>query len=90
MSSRPVSAAQRQTVTPQAVVFDVDGTLADTERDARRLAFKRAFAPSGLDGEWSVPSYGELLTVTGSQGNALIWRSCASGTNKQQAKWTTD
>lgn len=49
----------------QALVFDVDGTLADTERDGHRPAFNRAFADAGLDWEWSVDLYGALLTVTG-------------------------
>lgn len=49
----------------QAVIFDVDGTLADTERDGHRVAFNRAFAQFGLDWEWSVATYGELLAVTG-------------------------
>ena len=49
----------------QALVFDVDGTLADTERDGHRVAFNRAFADAGLDWEWSVELYAELLSVTG-------------------------
>lgn len=49
----------------QALIFDVDGTLADTERDGHRVAFNRAFADAGLDWDWSVEQYGELLTVTG-------------------------
>ncbi|WP_019570727.1 MULTISPECIES: HAD family hydrolase [unclassified Thioalkalivibrio] len=49
----------------QALIFDVDGTLADTERDGHRVAFNRAFAAAGLDWEWSVERYGELLRVTG-------------------------
>jgi HAD superfamily hydrolase (TIGR01509 family) len=49
----------------QAVIFDVDGTLADTERDGHRLAFNRAFTAAGLDWEWSVDLYGKLLEVTG-------------------------
>ena len=49
----------------QALIFDVDGTLADTERDGHRVAFNRAFAERGLDWEWSVELYGELLAVTG-------------------------
>ena len=49
----------------QALVFDVDGTLADTERDGHRVAFNRAFAEAGLDWDWTVPLYGELLGVTG-------------------------
>ena len=47
------------------LIFDVDGTLADTERDGHRVAFNAAFAAAGLDWDWSVPLYGELLTVTG-------------------------
>jgi HAD superfamily hydrolase (TIGR01509 family) len=49
----------------QALIFDVDGTLADTERDGHRVAFNRAFAEVGLDWDWSVTLYGELLEVTG-------------------------
>ncbi|PSB28478.1 HAD family hydrolase [Stenomitos frigidus] len=49
----------------QALIFDVDGTLADTERDGHRVAFNRAFAEAGLDWDWSVERYGELLSVTG-------------------------
>ncbi|HHI76339.1 MAG TPA: HAD family hydrolase [Gammaproteobacteria bacterium] len=49
----------------EALIFDVDGTLADTERDGHRVAFNRAFADAGLDWEWDVPLYGRLLAVTG-------------------------
>ncbi|WP_456372271.1 HAD family hydrolase [Thiolapillus sp.] len=49
----------------KALIFDVDGTLADTERDGHRVAFNRAFADSGLDWDWSVEVYGDLLSVTG-------------------------
>ena len=48
-----------------AVLFDVDGTLADTERCGHRVAFNRAFADAGLEWEWSEQLYGELLAVTG-------------------------
>ncbi|MEO5703081.1 MAG: HAD family hydrolase [Gammaproteobacteria bacterium] len=48
-----------------ALIFDVDGTLADTERDGHRVAFNQAFVAAGLDWEWAVPLYGELLKVTG-------------------------
>ena len=51
--------------TLQALIFDVDGTLADTERDGHRPAFNAAFADAGLDWHWDEALYGELLAVTG-------------------------
>jgi HAD superfamily hydrolase (TIGR01509 family) len=48
----------------QALLFDVDGTLADTE-EVHRLAFNAAFAAAGLDWVWSPGLYHELLSVTG-------------------------
>ena len=49
----------------QALIFDVDGTLANTERDGHRVAFNQAFKEFGLDWHWSVDLYGELLAVAG-------------------------
>lgn len=49
----------------RAVIFDVDGTLADTERDGHRVAFNEAFAAAGLDYRWGVSEYGDLLALTG-------------------------
>lgn len=49
----------------KALIFDVDGTLADTERDGHRPAFNAAFAEAGLDWHWDPACYGELLRVTG-------------------------
>lgn len=51
--------------TLQALIFDVDGTLADTERDGHRIAFNLAFEEAGLPWRWDARLYGELLTVTG-------------------------
>jgi len=48
----------------KAVIFDVDGTLADTE-DAHREAFNDAFAKAGLDWNWDRKLYKHLLSVTG-------------------------
>jgi HAD superfamily hydrolase (TIGR01509 family) len=48
-----------------ALILDVDGTLADTERDGHRPAFNLAFSDAGLDWRWTVDLYGELLKVTG-------------------------
>ena len=49
----------------QALIFDVDGTLAETEREGHRVAFNRAFAESGYDWHWNEAFYGELLEVAG-------------------------
>lgn len=49
----------------KALLFDVDGTLADTERDGHRVAFNAAFRDYGLDWDWDVGLYGKLLAVTG-------------------------
>ena len=51
--------------TLQALIFDVDGTLADTERDGHRIAFNVAFKEAGLAWNWDAALYGELLAVTG-------------------------
>lgn len=52
-------------MTLHALLFDVDGTLANTERDGHRPAFNQAFADAGLDWHWDVALYGRLLAVTG-------------------------
>lgn len=49
----------------KALIFDVDGTLAETERDGHLVAFNRAFADAGMGWHWSVEHYGVLLAVTG-------------------------
>jgi HAD superfamily hydrolase (TIGR01509 family) len=46
------------------LLFDVDGTLAETE-EVHREAFNNAFRQAGLDWHWSQPLYAELLAVTG-------------------------
>jgi HAD superfamily hydrolase (TIGR01509 family) len=48
-----------------ALIFDCDGVLVDTERDGHRVAFNRAFAALGFPFEWSVEEYGELLKIAG-------------------------
>jgi beta-phosphoglucomutase-like phosphatase (HAD superfamily) len=49
----------------ECLIFDVDGTLADTERDGHRVAFNQAFEDADLDWRWDVDLYGKLLAVTG-------------------------
>jgi HAD superfamily hydrolase (TIGR01509 family) len=51
-------------MTLKAIIFDVDGTLADTE-DAHRIAFNKTFAENNLGWNWDEELYGKLLKVTG-------------------------
>ncbi|MDR7040012.1 HAD superfamily hydrolase (TIGR01509 family) [Methylobacterium sp. BE186] len=54
----------------RALIFDVDGTLAETE-DLHRQAFNRAFADLGLPWRWDPPLYADLLTVMGGKERLL-------------------
>lgn len=49
----------------QALLFDVDGTLADTERDGHLVAYNQAFVNAALDWHWDEQRYGELLAIAG-------------------------
>ncbi|MBN8507891.1 MAG: HAD-IA family hydrolase [Burkholderiales bacterium] len=55
----------------QVLLWDVDGTLAETERDGHRVAFNRAFEAFGLPWRWDEVRYGELLRVTGGRERLL-------------------
>lgn len=57
----------------RALIFDVDGTLAETE-EAHRAAFNAAFAAAGLNWHWSMADYGRLLTTTGGKERMARWR----------------
>lgn len=48
----------------KAIIFDVDGTLADTE-DVHRLAFNHSFNEFGLDWNWTPELYVQLLAISG-------------------------
>jgi HAD superfamily hydrolase (TIGR01509 family) len=49
----------------RALLWDVDGTLAETERYGHLVAFNRAFAAVGVPWRWSEARYGELLAIAG-------------------------
>lgn len=55
----------------QALLWDVDGTIAETERDGHRVAFNLAFSELGLSWGWDERRYGELLRVTGGRERLL-------------------
>jgi HAD superfamily hydrolase (TIGR01509 family) len=55
----------------KAVLWDVDGTLAETERDGHLVAFNRAFEALNIPWRWTEQRYGELLAVTGGRERLL-------------------
>ena len=67
-------------MTVRALIFDVDGTLAETE-EAHRRAFNETFAANGLPWHWDRPLYASLLKVTGGK------ERMAAFMRKHLAKW---
>ena len=55
----------------KAILWDVDGTIAETERDGHRVAFNQAFAAHGLAWHWTAELYGDLLEITGGRERIL-------------------
>ena len=49
----------------RALIWDVDGTVAETERDGHRVAFNQALQEHGVPWQWDAATYGRLLHVTG-------------------------
>jgi len=54
-----------------SILWDVDGTLAETERDGHLKAFNQAFEALGIPWRWSEQRYGELLAVAGGRERLL-------------------
>jgi HAD superfamily hydrolase (TIGR01509 family) len=77
----------------RALIWDVDGTVAETERDGHRVAFNQAFQAHGLPWHWSVEEYGALLAVTGGRERMLYymagqgpdWPGVPAGTAQREA-----
>jgi HAD superfamily hydrolase (TIGR01509 family) len=58
-----------------ALLWDVDGTLAETERDGHRVAFNHAFEAHGLPWRWDEAQYGKLLAISGGRERLLHFMS---------------
>lgn len=67
------SSSTTDTPSLQAVIFDVDGTLAETEREGHRIAFNQAFSEFDLDWDWTPELYGELLSITGGKERVRLY-----------------
>ena len=57
----------------EAVIFDLDGTLVDTEQTGHRVAFNEAFEHFGIDDHWDRDTYRALLAVTGGERRLRTW-----------------
>ena len=55
----------------KALLWDVDGTLAETEPDGHLVAFNQAFDALGLPWRWNEAHYAELLAITGGRERLL-------------------
>lgn len=70
----------------RALIWDVDGTVAETERDGHRVAFNQAFAEAGLAWHWEVESYGRLLQVSGGAERMLAFMHEHPGAPRSMAE----
>lgn len=70
-------------MSPEALIFDVDGTLAETE-EAHRNAFNRTFEEAGIDWFWTAEDYRRLLKTTGGKERMRRHRI------DQRAEWPGD
>jgi len=64
---------------PSALLWDVDGTLAETEEYGHRPAFNRAFAEAGLPWHWDPPTYRRLLAVSGGRERIVAYLTEVEG-----------
>ena len=55
----------------RALIWDVDGTLAETEEQGHRSAFNQAFSEQGQPWHWDEARYGGLLAITGGKERLL-------------------
>ncbi|HAX22840.1 MAG TPA: protein CbbY [Hydrogenophaga sp.] len=73
-----------------ALIFDVDGTLADTE-SVHLEAFNHAFRQEGLDWHWSTEQYTQLLDISGGKERMLHhWRTVDPDMKEVDAGALTD
>jgi HAD superfamily hydrolase (TIGR01509 family) len=71
----------------RALIWDVDGTVAETERDGHRVAFNLAFEAAGLGWHWDVAQYGRLLQVSGGRERLLAFMAaCADAPSHAGAR----
>lgn len=91
-----VTDEEMSSATLEAILFDCDGVLADTERDGHRVAFNRAFEEKELEVVWEEGEYGDLLSTGGGKErmtayfNQVGWPASLAGDEKAQEKNIAD
>ena len=73
-------------VGPAALLWDVDGTLAETELDGHRIAFNHAFEEAGLPWHWDVPTYQRLLAISGGRERIAAYLETVEGQRPDPAR----
>lgn len=83
----PACCAERAGVSAlRALIFDVDGTLAETERHGHRVAFNSAFKEADLDWHWDETLYGALLKIAGGPERLAYYARSYRGSQDTQAQ----
>jgi len=72
-------------VSIKALIFDVDGTIADTE-ETHRQAFNAAFLEHGLRWDWSRRDYAELLRTSGGKERLAVYVDSLAVTPQEKAR----
>lgn len=72
MAGRPTRETARPVPTLKALIFDLDGTIAETE-EAHREAFNRAFAQEGVPWRWDARTWSGLLEIAGGRNRLTAW-----------------
>jgi HAD superfamily hydrolase (TIGR01509 family) len=69
----------------KALIFDVDGTIADTE-ETHRQAFNAAFLEHGLGWEWGRGEYAELLRTSGGKERLAVYIESIAATPQEKTR----
>ncbi|MBD2717743.1 HAD-IA family hydrolase [Synechococcus sp. FACHB-909] len=69
-----------------ALLWDVDGTLAETEFEGHRVAFNRSFEAAGLPWRWDRPTYGRLLAVGGGHERITAFLEQVEGSTPERGR----
>jgi HAD superfamily hydrolase (TIGR01509 family) len=69
----------------KALIFDVDGTIADTE-ETHRQAFNAAFLEHGLGWDWSRSEYAELLRTSGGKERLAVYIDGLAAAPQEKAR----